>query len=75
MAKMIRKGDLPTKTCATCGLHFAWRRKWEKTGMRSSTVQSAAAEKSPPLARPAPKHSKSILLIIFVRRCQKPSLL
>jgi hypothetical protein len=30
MAKMIRKGDLPTKTCATCGLPFAWRRKWEK---------------------------------------------
>ncbi|WP_179379502.1 DUF2256 domain-containing protein [Jannaschia marina] len=30
MAKMRRKGDLPTKTCATCGKPFAWRRKWAK---------------------------------------------
>ncbi|TVP90285.1 MAG: DUF2256 domain-containing protein [Pseudomonadaceae bacterium] len=25
---MIRKGDLPQKTCASCGRPFAWRRKW-----------------------------------------------
>lgn len=25
---MRRKGDLPTKTCATCGRPFAWRKKW-----------------------------------------------
>ncbi|WP_071833855.1 DUF2256 domain-containing protein [Pararhizobium antarcticum] len=31
MAKMIRKGDLPTKICTGCGLSFAWRRKWAKT--------------------------------------------
>jgi hypothetical protein len=30
MAKMVRKGDLPQKTCATCGRPFAWRKKWEK---------------------------------------------
>ncbi|MGV6889461.1 DUF2256 domain-containing protein [Rhodophyticola sp. SM2404] len=30
MAKMIRKSDLPTKTCASCGLPFTWRKKWEK---------------------------------------------
>jgi hypothetical protein len=30
MPKMIRKADLPTKTCATCGKPFAWRKKWEK---------------------------------------------
>ncbi len=30
MAKMRRKGDLPVKTCATCGKPFAWRKKWEK---------------------------------------------
>jgi hypothetical protein len=30
MAKMVRKGDLPVKTCATCGRPFAWRKKWEK---------------------------------------------
>ncbi|HDR27957.1 DUF2256 domain-containing protein [Rhodovulum sp.] len=27
---MRRKGDLPTKTCASCGRPFAWRRKWAK---------------------------------------------
>lgn len=30
MARMRRKGDLPTKTCAACGRPFAWRRKWAK---------------------------------------------
>lgn len=30
MARMRRKGDLPTKPCAHCGLPFAWRRKWAK---------------------------------------------
>jgi hypothetical protein len=28
MAKMRKKGDLPTKTCACCGLPFTWRKKW-----------------------------------------------
>ena len=28
MPKMIKKGDLPTKLCAQCGLPFAWRKKW-----------------------------------------------
>lgn len=28
MGRMRRKGDLPHKTCATCGRPFAWRRKW-----------------------------------------------
>jgi hypothetical protein len=27
---MTRKGDLPTKRCATCGLPFSWRRKWAR---------------------------------------------
>ncbi|PLL13681.1 DUF2256 domain-containing protein [Tabrizicola sp. TH137] len=27
---MRKKGDLPEKTCATCGRPFAWRKKWEK---------------------------------------------
>jgi len=30
MPKMIKKSEMPTKTCATCGLPFAWRRKWAK---------------------------------------------
>jgi hypothetical protein len=28
--KMRRKSDLPTKTCATCGRPFTWRKKWAK---------------------------------------------
>ena len=30
MPKMVRKGDLPTKICATCRLPFAWRKKWAR---------------------------------------------
>lgn len=30
MPKIVKKGDLRTKLCATCGLPFAWRRKWSK---------------------------------------------
>ncbi|WP_299303330.1 DUF2256 domain-containing protein [uncultured Litoreibacter sp.] len=30
MAKMRKKPDLPSKTCATCGLPFSWRKKWAK---------------------------------------------
>ncbi|MFD0858520.1 DUF2256 domain-containing protein [Roseovarius aquimarinus] len=29
--KHRKKGDLPTKICATCGLPFAWRKKWERS--------------------------------------------
>lgn len=30
MPKMRRKSDLPSKTCAGCGLPFTWRKKWER---------------------------------------------
>ena len=30
MAKMRKKSDLPSKTCATCGKPFTWRKKWAK---------------------------------------------
>ena len=30
MPKMVRKGDLPTKICAACGLPVAWRKKWAR---------------------------------------------
>ena len=30
MPKMVRKGDLPSKICAACGLPFAWRKKWAR---------------------------------------------
>jgi hypothetical protein len=28
--KMRKKGDLPTKICARCGLPFTWRKKWAR---------------------------------------------
>jgi hypothetical protein len=30
MPKMRKKPELPQKICATCGLPFSWRRKWER---------------------------------------------
>ncbi|NNC59324.1 MAG: DUF2256 domain-containing protein [Erythrobacter sp.] len=27
---MRKKGDLPQKICASCGLPFTWRKKWER---------------------------------------------
>lgn len=30
MAKMRKKADLPAKVCASCGLPFAWRKKWAR---------------------------------------------
>jgi hypothetical protein len=30
LAKMQKKGDLPQKTCVTCGRPFSWRKKWAK---------------------------------------------
>lgn len=30
MAKMVRKGDLPTKICLRCERPFAWRKKWAR---------------------------------------------
>ncbi len=28
--RMRKKADLPEKICASCGLPFAWRKKWAK---------------------------------------------
>ena len=30
MSKTVKKSDLPSKTCQTCGLTFTWRKKWAK---------------------------------------------
>lgn len=29
-AQRGRKGELPTRTCQSCGLSFSWRKKWER---------------------------------------------
>lgn len=26
----MKKSDLPTKICTTCGLPYTWRKKWAK---------------------------------------------
>ncbi|RZL97658.1 MAG: DUF2256 domain-containing protein [Pedobacter sp.] len=28
--KNVKKPNLPSKLCATCGKSFSWRKKWEK---------------------------------------------
>jgi len=30
MPPMIRKADLPRKTCATCGRPMVWRKSWAR---------------------------------------------
>lgn len=30
MGRMRKKADLPSKTCAACGLPFNWRKKWAR---------------------------------------------
>ncbi|WP_290696722.1 DUF2256 domain-containing protein [Lacinutrix sp.] len=30
MPKGVKKQNLPSKTCITCGLPFSWRKKWAK---------------------------------------------
>jgi len=30
MPRGVKKSDLPTKVCATCGRPFTWRKKWER---------------------------------------------
>ncbi|MBK5928068.1 DUF2256 domain-containing protein [Rhodobaculum claviforme] len=30
MPRGVRKADLPTKVCATCGRPFSWRKKWAR---------------------------------------------
>jgi hypothetical protein len=30
MPRSVKKSDLPSKICATCGRPFVWRKKWEK---------------------------------------------
>lgn len=30
MARMRKKSELPTKTCAACGRPFTWRKAWAR---------------------------------------------
>ncbi|MFZ9283537.1 MAG: DUF2256 domain-containing protein [Candidatus Nanopelagicales bacterium] len=31
MPKGVKKADLPTKICATCGKEMVWRKSWERS--------------------------------------------
>lgn len=55
MAKMVRKGDLPVKTCAACGRPFTWRKKWAKSWdeVRYCSDRCRADRKAPSAAPPA----------------------
>ena len=52
MARMRRKADLPTKTCQSCGLPFAWRKKWARDWDQlrycSDRCRSAKGSQKPP---------------------------
>ncbi len=54
MAKLRRKGDLPTKDCAQCGLPFAWRRKWEKVWDEVRYCSKRCANEAKTARRKAP---------------------
>ncbi|PKW26975.1 DUF2256 domain-containing protein [Phycicoccus duodecadis] len=52
MARMRRKGDLPTKVCATCRRPFTWRRKWaadwDEVRYCSQACRRARPDAAPP---------------------------
>jgi hypothetical protein len=50
MARMVRKGDLPTKLCLVCGRPFTWRRKWAKVWDEVRYCSDACRKKPPPPA-------------------------
>ena len=67
MAKMIKKGDLPSKICAACGLAFAWRKKWARDWAEvkfcSDRCRSAKAQPSfhhPGMEPPVSCHSQPL---------------
>ncbi len=47
MPKMIRKGDLPQKTCAACGRPMAWRKAWAKTWDQVKYCSDACRKRRP----------------------------
>ena len=53
MARMVRKGDLPTKVCEACAKPFAWRKKWardwEQVRYCSDRCRSAKGSRANPM--------------------------
>ncbi|MFL2845778.1 MAG: DUF2256 domain-containing protein [Candidatus Puniceispirillaceae bacterium] len=48
MTKMLKKANLPEKTCLSCGRPFQWRKKWardwEQVKYCSKRCQAARAK-------------------------------
>lgn len=53
--KMRRKGDLPTKLCATCAKPFAWRRKWARDWERVLYCSERCRRAAPRRATMSPR--------------------
>ncbi|MFM5949233.1 MAG: DUF2256 domain-containing protein [Novosphingobium sp.] len=54
---MRRKADLPTKTCAACGLSFTWRKKWARDwdGVKYCSDRCRSAKRVQEPSRVSPK--------------------
>lgn len=52
MAKMRKKSELPTKTCAACGRPFTWRKKWERDWENVRFCSDACRRKGGGAAKP-----------------------
>ncbi|MDX7951208.1 DUF2256 domain-containing protein [Lichenihabitans sp. Uapishka_5] len=64
MPPMRRKGDLPTKICATCGRPFTWRKRWARDWDEVRYCSDACRRQKnggsqPPAADPASKVKRS----------------
>ncbi|MFN3936123.1 MAG: DUF2256 domain-containing protein [Gemmobacter sp.] len=55
MARMIRKADLPRKTCAVCGRPFMWRRRWAREWSRVRYCSDRCRNARPPRADANPR--------------------
>lgn len=47
MPRMIRKAELPTKTCATCGRPMVWRKAWARTWDQVRHCSDACRKRRP----------------------------
>ncbi|MEM1079051.1 MAG: DUF2256 domain-containing protein [Pseudomonadota bacterium] len=57
MGRMRKKSDLPSKTCATCGLPFTWRKKWARDWEQVKFCSERCRRTARALARPEDKAS------------------
>lgn len=46
--KMRKKSELPSKICLSCGLPFAWRKKWERDWEQVKYCSERCRRANPP---------------------------